>query len=415
MRRLALPAAVLLAAARSLAVAGHARGRHARRTSHRGCCRFRRCIASRSSPGLAVAVSPRAGASLAPVWLLGAHRAAVAAGARCRRRFSSGPDRFAGSSGSAVGACSLVAQVMRRRRGSLVAGRGRAAAARRPPVSPASLAFAIFASSAWFVSPSVPGGDEPHYLVITQSLLLDGDLKIENNHRRGDYQSYFAGPLAPHYIPRGTERRDLLDSRARAVGDRGAGVRRRRLPRRRALPADRSRRAAARSRGTSRGSRRGSASAAWFGWAAVTMSATAIFHSFTVYPDGARRRDRADRRVGAAPRGAERQTGEARLRPWLLHGAALALLPWLHSRFALLAGQLGALVLLRLVADEEPGGEGRRVSLGARRQRGVLDRIVSSRSMAWPIRRRRTGRRATSRSRSFPAGSPGCCSISGSD
>lgn len=28
-----------------------------------------------------------------------------------------------------------------------------------------------------------PGCDEPHYLVITQSLLHDGDLKIEGNHR----------------------------------------------------------------------------------------------------------------------------------------------------------------------------------------------------------------------------------------
>ncbi len=30
----------------------------------------------------------------------------------------------------------------------------------------------------------------------------------------------------------------------------------------------------------------GQPSAAWFGWAAVTLSATTIFHSFTVYPDG---------------------------------------------------------------------------------------------------------------------------------
>ncbi len=33
-----------------------------------------------------------------------------------------------------------------------------------------------------------PSGDEPHYLVIAQSLWRDGDLKIENNHTRGDYR-----------------------------------------------------------------------------------------------------------------------------------------------------------------------------------------------------------------------------------
>ena len=32
---------------------------------------------------------------------------------------------------------------------------------------------AIYAIAAWQVAPSRPGGDEPHYLVITQSLLLD--------------------------------------------------------------------------------------------------------------------------------------------------------------------------------------------------------------------------------------------------
>ena len=46
-----------------------------------------------------------------------------------------------------------------------------------------------------------------------------------------------------------------------------------------------------------------------------------------------------------------------RLWPWFLHGAALALLPWLHSRFALLAGSIGALVLLRLSSTKNPAGK----------------------------------------------------------
>ena len=50
-----------------------------------------------------------------------------------------------------------------------------------------------------------PSGDEPHYLVIAQSLWRDGDLKIENNHERGDYREYFPADLEPHYLTRGTD------------------------------------------------------------------------------------------------------------------------------------------------------------------------------------------------------------------
>ena len=49
------------------------------------------------------------------------------------------------------------------------------------------------------------GGDEPHYLVIAHSLLVDGDLRIENNHDEGHYQSFFAGALRPHFLRRGLD------------------------------------------------------------------------------------------------------------------------------------------------------------------------------------------------------------------
>jgi hypothetical protein len=51
-----------------------------------------------------------------------------------------------------------------------------------------------------------PSGDEPHYLILAQSLWLDHDLKIENNHTRGDYQAYFGRELDPHYLTRGKDR-----------------------------------------------------------------------------------------------------------------------------------------------------------------------------------------------------------------
>ena len=67
---------------------------------------------------------------------------------------------------------------------------------------------AIFLASAWRLVPGpvYPGGDEPHYLVITQSLLLDHDLAIENNHARGDYRAYYASPLKPDYRVTGLNR-----------------------------------------------------------------------------------------------------------------------------------------------------------------------------------------------------------------
>src|SRR5206468_12254058 len=69
-----------------------------------------------------------------------------------------------------------------------------------PVWSAGALACAIYAVAAWQVAPSRPEGDEPHYLIITQSLLKDGDLRIENNHRNGDYRAFYRGEvLRPDY------------------------------------------------------------------------------------------------------------------------------------------------------------------------------------------------------------------------
>ncbi|HUR20632.1 MAG TPA: hypothetical protein VMZ90_07480, partial [Vicinamibacterales bacterium] len=65
----------------------------------------------------------------------------------------------------------------------------------------ASLVIAV--SAAWAADTRVPGGDEPHYLMITQSLLKDGDLKIENNHAARDYASFVGGTLKPDSRARG--------------------------------------------------------------------------------------------------------------------------------------------------------------------------------------------------------------------
>ena len=65
----------------------------------------------------------------------------------------------------------------------------------RAPWIAALIAAAGAAIGAAALDERIPTGDEPHYLIITQSLLGDGDLRIENNHRRGDYFAYFPTPL----------------------------------------------------------------------------------------------------------------------------------------------------------------------------------------------------------------------------
>jgi hypothetical protein len=224
-------------------------------------------------------------------------------------------------------------------------------AAARPALAAGLAACVVYSVAAWQVAPSVPGGDEPHYLVITQSLLYDQDLRIENNHRRGDYHAYFAGELRPDFLRRGRNGEiysihapgvSALVLPAFALGGYRAVVMF--LILLASVAAALSWWLAWRVTG-----RR---DAAWFGCAAVVLAPTAVLNAFTVYPDGpgalfvltgvwalVRARD-------------ERISGASSVRPWLLHGAALALLPWLHTRFALLAGGLGALVLPR--ADEKP-------------------------------------------------------------
>ncbi len=41
-------------------------------------------------------------------------------------------------------------------------------------------------------------GDEPHYLLITHSLVHDGDLRVQNNYFREDYRNFYLGKIGPH-------------------------------------------------------------------------------------------------------------------------------------------------------------------------------------------------------------------------
>ena len=135
-----------------------------------------------------------------------AARAAVAAvAARCRVPAASccGRDRSRARSGPSR----LAALLWRSRRAAprpgvhALAGAAPGAGDRRCRWR--SLVFA----GAWMTArPRVPAGDEPHYLVITQSLLYDGDLRIENNHQQDQYLAYYDGVLKPDFMRRGVDR-----------------------------------------------------------------------------------------------------------------------------------------------------------------------------------------------------------------
>src|SRR5687768_13978961 len=236
---------------------------------------------------------------------------------------------------------------------------GRASGAHEP-VRAARLAamasLTIGIGAAWAADPQVPGGDEPHYLVITQSLLKDGDLEIGNNHRQRDYASFAPGNLPPHVQ---ILRRDgriysihapglpAVVAPAFAIGGYAGAVL--------LLLAIAALGSALTWHLAWLVTRR--ADAAWFGWAAVTLSVTWIFHSFTIYPDGPGAVLMLSGAWALLRTDEERRNQASSVRPWLWHGAALAALPWMHSRFSVLAGGVAALVLLRLAHVPNPASK----------------------------------------------------------
>jgi hypothetical protein len=82
---------------------------------------------------------------------------------------------------------------------------GLARAGRLPPrwlLLPA--AFGIYAAVAMRVQAQVgPEGDEPHYLMVADSLLRDHDVSLERDYAEGRYRVFHPGDLAPHYRVRG--------------------------------------------------------------------------------------------------------------------------------------------------------------------------------------------------------------------
>lgn len=212
------------------------------------------------------------------------------------------------------------------------------------------LALIAYLVGARAIHESIPGGDEPHYLIITQSLLKDGDLQIENNHTRGDYKAYFAGDLRPDFLHRG--RGEVIYSihapglpavvlPAFAIaGYPGVVVFLSALA---ALGTWMLWRTAYRLTGR--------ADAAWFAWASVALSTPYFFHAFTVYPDAVAGVVLALAAFALVRFATDSQAASAALWRWALLGLSIGLLPWLHSRYAVTALALGCLLGLRLLTE----------------------------------------------------------------
>ena len=147
-----------------------------------------------------------------------------------------------------------------------------------------TLGFALV--TAVILAPRLPGGDEPHYLIITESLIRDGDLRIENNHARGDYAAFFDGTLArPDFIQRAQDGTIFsIHAPGLAVlvlplhwlfGYRGAQAM---VLLCAALTGALVWRTAWRATGDP--------GAAWFAWASIALSTTFLVQSVTLFPDG---------------------------------------------------------------------------------------------------------------------------------
>jgi hypothetical protein len=209
----------------------------------------------------------------------------------------------------------------------------------------ATAALAGIAGARLTGTPVFPSGDEPHYLVIAQSLWRDGDLKIENNHTRGDYREYFHTDLEPHYLTRGA------DSEIYSIHPVGLAVLMAPVYGAGGYPAVvlvlilMGATAAAIAWWWTMGAVN-TAGAATFAWAAIAGSAPFLFNTFTVYPE-----------IAAALAVMIALVTTVRTNPalpgtarWWAVGVACACLPWLSTKYAPMSGALVLVAIGRLIA-----------------------------------------------------------------
>jgi hypothetical protein len=214
------------------------------------------------------------------------------------------------------------------------------------PFLAGTITLAVALVTAWALAPHLPGGDEPHYLVITQSLLLDGDLRIENNHLRRDYAAYVDGALAPDFVRRGKDG-EIYSIHAPGVS---ALV----LPLFALFGYGGAQLTVMLTAAVASGLvwfagwlATSNRSAAWFAWAAVAGSTTFVLQGVMVFPDGPALLPTAAAVVVALLlRRRNMHVGS-----WVMLALSVLLtaLPWLHTRLGVLAAGLAGLVIVEVM------------------------------------------------------------------
>jgi hypothetical protein len=225
-------------------------------------------------------------------------------------------------------------------------------AANNAPLVAGAIAFAILAG-VHAGQGNLPNGDEPHYLVIAQSLLADHDVKVANNYERGDYQQYYGGWLQPHlsawagnggaYSAHAPGLGAIVAPAFAAGGYRGAATTVALLT----------------AFGTSlvwlaAFALTSDAAAAWFAWAVATLTVPGVLLGSLVYPDAIAGVILAAGllalvRIERAP------DREWPLWPWIALGTMVGALPWLHTRLTLPAAVLAALLAARVLERRHAG------------------------------------------------------------
>ncbi len=250
-----------------------------------------------------------------------------------------GPARWLVAAASAAGVAAAWARTRRRP--------SRPASAASPGLARTAIFLVSLATYVWLGQRSLASigllGDEPHYLIIAHSLLVDRDLRIENNHAREDYRSFFPGTLRPDYLRRGVDGEIysihapglpalLLPAYAMA-GARGAVLAMCLLGALAALAV------------FDVASLVGGVPVGVLTWASVCLTVPWIPHAWSIYPEMAGAAIVAWTVVwllGPVP---------PRAWPWIGRGACLAVLPWLHTKFVVFLAILAAYLFLRIVTS----------------------------------------------------------------